>query len=579
MLLVLGVLLFLAFLVTSTISYLISRKSIRNAILEEELPLSGDNIYSEIQRDLFKPILISSLMANDTFVRDWILKGETDLEAISAYLQHIRNRYRTISSFLVSEKTRHYYEPQGILKTVREDDPRDIWFFRVRKMSADYEINVDPDQANRDTMTIFVNYRVLDKDGNFLGATGVGLAVNAVKALMQKYQSRFKRDIYFYDRSGKLMLNSLADSNEGLPVGSDHSAEAALQTVIDRVNRGETDVNLSDVRKSGAMDHYRYIPELDWILVVEQTSDGTRRILFQTFGVNLFICLLTAVILLSIIRIVVLRYQRNLEIRNHLLEENNKRIEKQAEELLEAKTKLDVMHHDKDEFIGVIVHDLKNPLGSVLGFSELLAQDQSLPEKPMEYAKHIYAGSRNMLEQVEGLLQLTELEAPNEVRLEKLDASGIVRQTVEDYAFQAQVKGISLILDLPDDSVPTRANESLLVSSIGNLISNAIKYSPVGARVRVSLVQYVKRVEISVRDEGEGISAEDQKQLFRKFERLRTRPTAGESSSGLGLYLVHQMVGRMGGTVRCESVPGEGSTFIIGLPTTQGAANSMPSGQ
>ncbi len=105
----LGTMLFLGFLATSTISYLISRDSIRTAILQNELPLSSNNIYSEIQHDLFRPILISSLMANDTFVKTWLTQGETDESAITDYLSHIRKKYGTITAFLVSEKTRKYY--------------------------------------------------------------------------------------------------------------------------------------------------------------------------------------------------------------------------------------------------------------------------------------------------------------------------------------------------------------------------------------------------------------------------------------------------------------------------------------
>jgi signal transduction histidine kinase len=563
MLISLGVMLFVGFVLTSTVSYLVSRDSIRKAILQNELPLSSNNIYSEIQRDLFEPILISSLMANDTFVKDWILDGEKDDGAIIRYLKHIQEKYGTITSFLVSEGTRNYYQSNSLLKVVRENNPLDAWFFRVRKMQPSYEINVDPDMANKDAMTIFINYRILDKEGNFLGATGVGLTVNAVKALMQDYRNRYHRDVYFYNRQGNLVLHSLGDDADVGNILAEHRSEDLMRSMLAQIAEGKTNINFSGVGKHGAMANYRYIPELDWILVVEQTSDGTRPLFFKSLGLNLLICLLTAILLLSIIRKTVLRYQQNLESRNQQLQQKNIHIEKQAAELADANRKLDAMHREKDEFIGITVHDLKNPLASVLGFSELVLQERSVAGETREYVNNISLSSRSMLEQVEDLLKLTELESPTEVQLENIDAVAAVRRAARDHDFQAKAKEVLLSLELPDGTIPVRANEKWLISSVGNLISNAIKYSPRGSNVTMSIRRKGKEVEISVTDQGEGIAVEEKERLFRKFERLSPRPTAGESSSGLGLYLVQQMVSRMGGRVWCESEKAKGSTFSI----------------
>src|SRR5690606_29760886 len=102
--------------------------------------------------------------------------------------------------------TRNYYYFDGFLKQVSEQEPVDTWYFRVQKMEAPYEINVDSDAAHADALTIFVNYRVKDYDDNFIGVTGVGLTVDAVKALINNYQERYQRSIYFVDASGKIVL-------------------------------------------------------------------------------------------------------------------------------------------------------------------------------------------------------------------------------------------------------------------------------------------------------------------------------------------------------------------------------------
>ena len=103
---VLCILLVVGFLTTSFVSFYVARQSLEQQISESPLPLTSDNIYSEIQRDLLQPIFISSLMAQDTFVRDWTLGGENDPEQIIRYLSEIQMRYDTVTAYFISDKTR-----------------------------------------------------------------------------------------------------------------------------------------------------------------------------------------------------------------------------------------------------------------------------------------------------------------------------------------------------------------------------------------------------------------------------------------------------------------------------------------
>jgi hypothetical protein len=146
-------------------------------------------------------------MASDTFLRDWMLHGEGDIRSIKKYLAEINANYNTVASFLVSEKTSNYYFSGGVLKKVAPRQERDVWYYRVRDMQPDYEINVDYDLANRDAMTIFINYKVRDYQGRFIGATGVGLEVTAVRDMIEEYQRRYNRLIYFTDQEGRIKLS------------------------------------------------------------------------------------------------------------------------------------------------------------------------------------------------------------------------------------------------------------------------------------------------------------------------------------------------------------------------------------
>ena len=290
------VLLVTGFRLTSLISYFVSRASLQHEIVENSLPLTSDNIYSEIQRDLLQPIFISSLMASDTFLRDWVISGEEDINQIERFLSEIKTRYNTLTSFYVSDITRNYYFPEGILKKVSPDEPRDIWYYRVREMDQEFEINVDPDMANLDTMTIFINYRVHDYAGNFIGAAGVVLAVSSVKELLREYQEQYQRNIFFADPSGTITLHS---SNFDPPAASIRGIPG-LADIADTILESDLLQN-SLTYRLGLEKHFvnsRYIPEFDWYLIVEQPDTGARSI-FRTLLINIAICLvITAFVLI-----------------------------------------------------------------------------------------------------------------------------------------------------------------------------------------------------------------------------------------------------------------------------------------
>ncbi len=301
-------LLILGFVATNLASYLVSRDTIRDQFGEQTLVLAGDNIYSEIQKDILRPIFISSLMAQDTFLRDWVLNGEMDQSQITRYLSEIKNKYGTVSSFLISERSHNYYYGGGVLKRVSEREPRDKWYFRVRGMLPEHEINVDPDMANQDTLTVFINHKVFDYAGQFIGATGVGLTLDKIAALIARYQQRFGCRIYFVDRQGKLQLTNPVEAAR-------MEQRAGMKTLLSGIvavgNEAHTlEMQLDD---KPTLISARRIPELDWFLVVEHTEGDEVRPLRQMFWINLLVSTLVTLLILALLLATVNRFQRRLE--------------------------------------------------------------------------------------------------------------------------------------------------------------------------------------------------------------------------------------------------------------------------
>ncbi|EGM68293.1 sensor domain-containing diguanylate cyclase [Shewanella sp. HN-41] len=307
----LSVLLLTAFLVTSGISYKVAHDSLSQQIESNTLPLTSDNIYSEIQQDLLRPIFISSLMAQDTFVRDWTLNREQEPEKLIRYLKEIQEKYGTVTSFFVSEQSRNYYHPKGILTQIQDVEPNDAWYFRVRSLpeAEHYEINIDADTADRTKTTVFVNYKVFDFEGKFIGVTGVGLAVEKVKSLIELYQKRYNRRVFFTDRQGNVTLHG--DEYDG---ADSLQTSAGLDTLATRILTSPSAA--FSYHKNGKTIYLnsRLVPEFKWYLIVEQEEAPQEQELLNTFWGNLALSLVVTLGILFISNMTLGRYQRKLEI-------------------------------------------------------------------------------------------------------------------------------------------------------------------------------------------------------------------------------------------------------------------------
>lgn len=255
------------------------------------------------------------------------------------------------------------------------------------------------------------------------------------------------------------------------------------------------------------------------------------------------------------------------------LAEQNRRlqriVEERTAELQEKNSALTQVNLEKNEFLGIAAHDLKNPLGAIRGFAEMLEEDAAdMPqEEVVDTAAKIKKSANLMFDLVSNLLDVNRIEEGKMgLTLAPCDLWDTVRQTVEGYRQRARAKRIELHFEENNRPSMVAADTTQLVQIMDNLVSNAVKYSPSGKNIYVRVYQVDSRVRAEIKDEGPGISAEDQKRLFGKFARLSARPTAGEHSTGLGLAIVKRLVESMKGKVWCESHPGQGAAFIVELP-------------
>lgn len=305
------VLLLAGFIVTNLISYTSAKNTLRDNIINTSLPLTRDNIYSEIQRDVMLPVYVASLMSHDTFLRDWVLSGEEDISTVTRYLSEIKNKYGFFISFFVSEKSKWYYFHDGALKTVSPENPLDAWYYSFKDKHIPYELNVDYSEAKNSTLTIFINHRVYDFNHNLIGVTGVGLSLERITNLLSAYKVKYNRNIYMTDRNGLVKAHYDRKKVDSMTLGSTEGLKDIAEEIL---NIGYQSENFEyDKGDSHILLTKRYIPELDWFLIVEQNQDTAIEEIWTNFVKSSVLGISISAAVLLIIISAVNYYNKRLE--------------------------------------------------------------------------------------------------------------------------------------------------------------------------------------------------------------------------------------------------------------------------
>lgn len=223
------------------------------------------------------------------------------------------------------------------------------------------------------------------------------------------------------------------------------------------------------------------------------------------------------------------------------------------------------LNNEKNEFLGIAAHDLKNPLTMIILGADMIKATNPAPNHQVALNRIVEAGTR-MRDLITQLLDANAIEQGRYIsNIERCDLAALAAECITHNQTAAGRKEIALKGEF-DGELPAWADRNAAVQICENLISNAVKYSPRNTRVRIYGARDGEFVSVSISDEGPGISEEDQKKMFGKFTRLSAKPTGGESSNGLGLSIVKRLVEAMNGTVTCESRLGTGTTFTVRLP-------------
>ena len=242
---------------------------------------------------------------------------------------------------------------------------------------------------------------------------------------------------------------------------------------------------------------------------------------------------------------------------------------------IKAKSReLEIANQHKSEFLANMSHELRTPLNAIIGFSEVLIERMfgELNEKQDDYLKDIHSSGRHLLTLINDILDLSKIEAGRmELDLGSFDAAAAMGNAMTLVRERAQRHGIALSLEadglVGEGLGEIRADERKFKQILLNLLTNAVKFTPDGGKIVVRARRMAGGIEVAVSDTGIGISNEDQAVVFDEFRQVGRHYTNKQEGTGLGLTLTKRFVELHGGTLRLESVPGQGSTFTFTLPS------------
>ncbi|MDH5604352.1 MAG: sensor histidine kinase, partial [Cyclobacteriaceae bacterium] len=222
---------------------------------------------------------------------------------------------------------------------------------------------------------------------------------------------------------------------------------------------------------------------------------------------------------------------------------------------------------EKEDLIDIVSHDLKGPINAINGLVNIMLMDkEKFSREDIGYLDHMNKISYRLLESVKRQLDLSALKNQNiRVHLEPLNISDQLKEILKNYEIDTRGKNMQIKTKISGENLMTLANREYLQHIFENLLSNAIKFSEQGKNIYINLSEVNDHIRTIITDEGPGISEVDREKMYKKFQKLSARPTAGESSSGLGLSIVKKYTDALGGHLDCVSEKGKGTSFIIEL--------------
>lgn len=258
--------------------------------------------------------------------------------------------------------------------------------------------------------------------------------------------------------------------------------------------------------------------------------------------------------------------------RNHMLQKQQQQIQEQQNAIAKQNVSLESsnnglknLNEQKNHLISILSHDLRAPINQIKGFAEIYkAENKDLQSGQANLIDRIISTSDRLTAMIRKIMDVEALESNKmDIKVERINLSELLREIASSFESLASGKKIKITTEIVAQDMHVQADKVFLTQVFENLVSNAIKFSDPNKTVDIQLHPSDDKLMTMIKDQGPGLTKEDQKKLFKKYQKLSAKPTDGEQSTGLGLSIVKKYVEKMNGKVWAESNEGEGSTFIV----------------
>ncbi len=284
--------------------------------VEHVATLASESIYFQIDSYFTEPVNVSLTMANDSFMKAFLEQEEKRLEdptypeKLTEYLEAYRRKYDYDSVFLVSAKTGRYYHFNGIDRVLTPNNPENEWYYQFVQGEAECALNIDNDEASQDVITTFINCKVEDEKGNVIGVVGVGLKVENMQALLEKYDERFGSYSLLLDETGTIQLSSEATGDKNINLFDDSNYALHQERIISAKTQQTAFWVTEKVHGSHNYMVSQYIPSLKWYLLVEHDTEEIRQQFDRQLLWSMGIMVAVVVLVLWLVSSLIVRFNR-----------------------------------------------------------------------------------------------------------------------------------------------------------------------------------------------------------------------------------------------------------------------------
>ncbi len=314
--LIISIVIILGFVLSGFFSFFSFQELFKRDI-EAVSELTSENIFGNVNNLMDRPINVSIAMAHDTLLRDFVKTERRDglspssLNALKDYLGSYQKKYKFDSVFYISVKTGAYYHyKNGLDRIMTKENPENVWYYEFIKNPAEGALNVDNDETKNNVITIFVNYKLYDTTGELLGVVGVGMETPYIQQFLVENESRFGVRAYLINVHGDVQLSSSVTGFEGVNLFKNDSYKAMASAITMRSNAPNH--RWYHTRESDGYVITRYVPNLNWYLIVEKNTLEFRNKMLSQFCISLIFMLFVLLIVLITTTSLVKKYSLKL---------------------------------------------------------------------------------------------------------------------------------------------------------------------------------------------------------------------------------------------------------------------------